>query len=61
MKLFPYKRQPEGLAFCKNFMVMIEEDEGLPERIVVSDEAKFHLSVKVYRQNVRLRCDSDRT
>lgn len=64
LQLFPYKLQmvhklqpgdpAKRLSFCENFMAMIEEDEGLPDRIVMSDEATFHLSGKVNRHNVRI-------
>ena len=33
-------------------MAMTKEDKGLPERIIMSDGAKFHLSEKVNRHNV---------
>jgi hypothetical protein len=58
------------LAFCEEVLGMMERDKGLSKRITFSNEATFHLSRKVNRQNiwiwgseklvavVEMKCDS---
>jgi hypothetical protein len=42
------------LAFCEEVLGMMARDEGLSKWIIFSDEATFHLSVKVNRHNIRI-------
>jgi hypothetical protein len=39
--------------FCEGMQLKVEED-GFVERLICSDEATFHISGKVNRDNVRI-------
>lgn len=63
LHLFPYKiqilqiqtdrKKQERLAFCQDISRKIEDNPGLLDLIFFSDEAHFHLSGHVNRQNMR--------
>ena len=38
----------------REFNAMIEEDRSLLEQVIMSDEAKFHLSGKINKHNVQI-------
>jgi len=64
LRLHPYKLKliqtlhPEDKktrhAFCGNLQALMKNDDDLLAKIIFSDEATFHLSVKVNRYNVRI-------
>ena len=61
--LFPYKVQVtqtiyatdkfKRLEFCNTFLEMFHREENFIEKIIMSDEAHFHLSGYVNKQNTR--------
>ena len=64
LQLYLYKLQlvqklqpddpPKQLAFCEDLLSRMETDQGLPERVIFSDEVTFFLSGKVNRHNTRI-------
>lgn len=63
LKLFPYKIQVlqtqteqnkrDRVAFCRRYLQMVQRDPALPHKLHFSDEAWFHLSGHVNKQNMR--------
>ena len=64
LKLFPYKvkilqkqtdvNKRERVEFCQSISERIENNPGVLNLILFSDEAHFHLSGHVNKQNMRL-------
>ena len=64
LRLKPYRIQllqalhdgdmQKRIEFCTFFLEKSEEVEQFFYRIIFSDEATFHLNLKVYRHNVRI-------
>ena len=64
LRLFAYKAQmlqarqsndmPRGKEFVVNMLHRISEDEAFLKRVCFSDEATFHVSGKLNKQNVRI-------
>ena len=52
-KLHPEDKETRH-AFCGNLQSLMESDGDLLAKIIFSDEATFHLSGKVNRENVRI-------
>ena len=63
LKLYPYKIQvcqklkqedkAKRIEFCDKFLRLIQEDETFIEKLIMSDEAHFHLIGYVNKQNTR--------
>lgn len=68
LKFHPYKIQmvncvrdadkPARLAFCRQFLAILNADPGMLNKLILSDEAHFHLSGAVNKQNFRYWSDS---
>jgi len=54
LQAFLPKYKQKRINFCNFISEKQEQDDSFVSRIVFSDEARFHLSEKVNRHNVRI-------